>query len=214
LATVSTAAPIANRLIGFYLDTLASAAPAPGGGSAAGVAGALAAALAEMVCNITLGHDLPAEVDHELRTARDAAAELRGHFLALGEEDEVAYGGYASAVAMPKGTAEEKDARRLTLQAALREAADVPLRLAECCLALLDVLDPITRYGNKYVLSDAIIAIHLIEAAIAAAVLNVNANISAMKHAADAEHYQHRIDEINDASRAIVPTLLEASAAR
>jgi formiminotetrahydrofolate cyclodeaminase len=214
LTTEPTNTPIADRSIGFYLDTLASAAPAPGGGSVAGVSGALAAALAEMVCNITLGHDLPTAVDRELRIARDAATKLRGHFLALGEEDEVAYRGYAAATAMPKRTTAEKDARRLTLQAALREAAEVPLRLAESCLALLDLLDPVTRHGNKYVLSDAIIAIRLTEAAIAAATLNVNANARAMKNSADAEHYQHRIGELEDAARASIATLFETTAAR
>jgi formiminotetrahydrofolate cyclodeaminase len=214
LATTSANAPIADRLIGVYLDTLASAAPAPGGGSAAGVAGALAAALTEMVCNITLSHDLPPTIDHELRSARDEATSLRGHFLALGEEDEVAYRGYAAAVAMPKQTAEEKTARRLTIQAALREAAEAPLRLAENCVALLDVLAPVMRHGNTYVLSDAIIAIRLVEAAIAAAVLNVNANVRLMKNASDAAHYKHRIDELEHAARATVATLLEISTTR
>ncbi len=206
--------PIAEREIGFYLETLASGAPAPGGGSAAGVSAALAAALAEMVCNITLGHALPADVDRDLRTARDTATTLRGRFLALGEEDEVAYGGYSAAIAMPKRTAEEKDARRLTLQAALREAAEVPLRLAEDCLTLLQTLDPIVRHGNRTVLSDAIIAIYLTEAALGAAFLNVRANVQVMKNPADAEHYQSRIGEIADTSHAAVATLLQASTAR
>jgi formiminotetrahydrofolate cyclodeaminase len=163
---------------------------------------------------VTLGHDLSLDIDHELRSARDTATALRGRFLAFGEEDEVAYGGYAAAVAMPKRTDEEKHARRLTLQSALREAAEVPLHFAESCLALLHVLDPIVRHGNIYVLSDAIIAIRLVEAAVAAAILNISANVRAMKHSADAEHYQRRITEIESATRAAVAALLNAAGSR
>src|SRR5699024_5571126 len=104
---------IRNRTIGNYLDALASSEPAPGGGSVAGLVGALAAGLGEMVVSLTRNAD-PSVVD-----AASRLSELRHSALASGTADENAYGGYVRASKMPKSTDEEKARRRSTMQAAL-----------------------------------------------------------------------------------------------
>ena len=166
-----------------YVEAVASAAPTPGGGSVAAVVGALAAALGEMVVNLTVGRPAAAAVEADLRRALTALGETRRTLLALAVADEEAYGGYLTATGLPKGSAEEKAARTAAMQAALLRSADVPRRVADACLALFPILEGIARTGNKHVLSDAAIAGILAEAAVRASAVNVRVNARSLHDA-------------------------------
>jgi methenyltetrahydrofolate cyclohydrolase len=159
------------RPIGDYLDALASDAPAPGGGSVAGLVGALAAGLGQMVVSLTR------EAPDELLQANEKLAALRASMIASGAADELAYAGYVEASRMPKSTAEEKDLRRATMQEALKEAVAVPMQLAETASELLETLEPVIRLGSKHVVSDAEIGITLALACVDASLVNVRVNI-------------------------------------
>src|SRR5699024_8343134 len=87
---------INDRTVGSYLDALASSAPAPGGGSVAGLIGALAAGLGEMVVSLTR------DPNHEILEAAATLTDLRASALASGAADEQAYGGYVEASKLPK----------------------------------------------------------------------------------------------------------------
>jgi len=178
--TASPARPIAGRTIGDYAATAGSASPTPGGGSVAGVVGAFAAALAQMVANVSARHD------DDPRFAQQASA-LQARvdvFLNGAEADEAAYAGYIAATTLPKGTAEEKAARRQAVQDALREAAYAPLAIARNAIDLLDDLTPVIEIGAANILSDAEVAVILGEAAVCAALVNVRANLPWLKDAA------------------------------
>lgn len=164
------------RRIGDYLDALASDAPAPGGGSVAGIVGALAAALGEMVVSLT--SDAPAEL-HE---AGKKLTALRASAIASGAADEVAYAGYVEAAKLPKSTSEEKALRKATMQEALKEAATVPMQLAESAVELLEALEPVVTHGNKYLLSDAAIATTLAMACVNTSMINVRTNLPMIKN--------------------------------
>lgn len=181
-----------SRPIGDYLDALASDAPAPGGGSVAGLVGALAAGLGQMVVSLT--RDAP----DELVQANERLAALRASMIASGAADELAYAGYVDASRMPKSTSEEKDLRRATMQEALKEAVAVPMQLAETASELLETLDPVIRLGSKHVISDAEIGITLALACVDASLVNVRVNIPMIRDkemAGNLAGHAHKIEQ-------------------
>src|ERR1700722_14951973 len=116
--------------IGRWLEQLASAAPAPGGGGAGALEVAMAAALVEMVCNLTIGR--PAHVEHEptMLAARERARALRAEAVALVEGDAGGVRGGIEAYRLPKGDGAEAALRGARIELAMAGAADVPRRTA------------------------------------------------------------------------------------
>jgi formiminotetrahydrofolate cyclodeaminase len=164
-----------ERAIGTYLDALASEQPAPGGGSAAGIVAALAAALAEMVVNLTK------DASEDLTTARASLVELRTRALECARDDELAYGYYIETLQMPKSTDEEKQARRIAMAAAAEQSARVPLALAIVAIEIINALDLVIHEGNPMVLSDANAAIVLAQATVDISEINVRSNLPFIK---------------------------------
>ena len=97
-----------QRSVEAFLDDLASAAPTPGGGSAAAVTGAMGAALISMVCNVTLGKKGQEEAAPEMRAVRDESERLRARLTAMVAEDVAAFDGLMAAYRLPKVTDAEK----------------------------------------------------------------------------------------------------------
>ena len=112
-----------------FIDELASAAPTPGGGGASAYAGALAAALASMVGNLTVGKKTYADVEDEVRASLARLDALRARLVALVDEDARAFEPLAAAYRLPKATPEEQAAKNAALQQALVGASDVPLAI-------------------------------------------------------------------------------------
>jgi formiminotetrahydrofolate cyclodeaminase len=159
-----------------YVEEVASSAPTPGGGSAAAVVGGLAAALGEMVVNLT-----PARTDDptgaaELRASLDRLGTARRRLLALAVDDERVYQGYRTAAALPRSTTAERASRSAAMQTALLASAKVPLDVATALADLFPDLERVARLGNKHLLSDAEVAAILAEAAVRAATVNVRVN--------------------------------------
>ncbi|HSG85456.1 MAG TPA: cyclodeaminase/cyclohydrolase family protein, partial [Candidatus Limnocylindrales bacterium] len=117
-----------------FISKLATAAPVPGGGSAAAVAGSIAAGLVAMVAALTEGRERYA--DHAPLAGHwiGAGRELAHRFLRLADDDADAYGRFAAAMKLPRETDEDRAARKEALQAATRVAAEVPLRCLETCV--------------------------------------------------------------------------------
>ena len=114
-----------------FAKVTASDAPAPGGGSVAAAAGSLAAALAEMVANLTIGQEKYAEAENEMRELAEKGQAIREKLIADIQRDSSSFNLYMAALRMPKDTEEEKAARREAMQRGLKEAAVVPLSVAE-----------------------------------------------------------------------------------
>lgn len=164
-----------------YLDRLASADPAPGGGSVAALAGALGAALLSMVCNLTVGKEKYRAVEDEIRRFLADAESLRGELSRLAEHDAVAYSKVAAAYKMPRQTDAEKAARADAIQTALKDSAKVPLAAAKACYRVLELAGPVGEKGNINVISDVGVAAALAEAGFQCAVLNVEVNLAGVK---------------------------------
>lgn len=179
-----------------YLAAVASPAPTPGGGSVAAVVGALAAALGEMVCNLSIGRAGVEDPEDALSSSLANLTRARGELLRLAAEDERAYAAYRTAAGLPKATAEEKEARRAAMQDALLGAAAVPLATARAAGKLLAELDVTARSGSSHVLSDAVVAAILAEASVRSAGVNVRVNTGLLKDRATAENLDRQIDAI------------------
>ena len=161
-----------------YVERLAGDAPAPGGGSAAALAGALAAASARMQGSFTVGREKYAEVEDEIREHLDAIDAIIEEMLALTHEDVVAFGGVGEAYSMPRESDEQKQARSQAIQEALREAAQVPLDLVAACARLSEHLKPLALRGNQNLVSDVGVAAKLCQAACECGWLNVEVNLA------------------------------------
>jgi len=201
-----------DQSIGGWLDELASSAPAPGGGAAAALETAMAAALVEMFCNLTIGK--PAYVEHEatMTSVRDRATELRAEALLLAAEDAAAFRAVIDAYRLPREPESEAEMRRQRIQGALAGAADVPRRTAAKATEILDLTETVVPLGNLNVISDAAAAAGVARAALQTALLNIDANRALIEDpvlgaelaaiTAEIEQQLRRADRIVEAVRA------------
>jgi methenyltetrahydrofolate cyclohydrolase len=164
-----------------FLEVLAARQSMPGGGAAAAITGAQAAALVSMVVNFTLGNNRYAAVEEEMRGYLAASEELRQEMSDLADRDIEAFNAVAACYAMPRSTDAEKSLRTAALQEALKGATEVPFILAEKCLDLLRLIEPVGAKGNVNVVSDAATALYLVDAALDSAMINVNINLKSLK---------------------------------
>ncbi len=159
-----------------WIDELAGAAPVPGGGSAAALAGALAAALVAMVCRLTIGRKAYAAAEGRAREMLIEAEALRTELRRLVDDDAAAYGRVSAAYKIPKGD----PGRGAAVDEALRGAAVTPLAVARGAARLIALARELGEIGNKNARSDTQVAEHLARAALAGAVENVRVNVAAL----------------------------------
>ncbi len=162
---------------GFVHET-ASESVVPGGGSVAALAGALGAALATMVANLS-SHKRG--WDDRWEEFSDWAVEgkrVGDELLRLVDEDTAAFDAIIAARRLPKGTAEEAAVREAALEAATRRAIEAPLQVMEAAAATLPVLEAMARGGLPSSASDAGVGALLAGAAVRGAHLNVRINVA------------------------------------
>ncbi len=164
-----------------YTERLASDQPTPGGGSAAALAGALAAASAAMVGSFTVGREKFAEVEADIKPILGKLQTQRQRLLELTDADAEAYSQVGAAYGLPKDTEEEKQARRVAIQEALKAAAEVPMGVAEACGQIIPVLPELAEKGNPNLISDVGVGAELALAALRCAELNVEVNLAFIK---------------------------------
>ncbi len=179
-----------------FLDELSSSAPAPGGGSVAALSGALGAALVSMVCNLTMGKKKYADVQEDIEALLEKSEALRKELTDLLEEDVKAYTAYSKAAKMPRQTEEQKAERATAMQEALKGATDVPLRIAEAAVKVMDLCMPAAEKGNVWAVSDAGVAVLMAEAALRGAALNVLINLGSLKDAEFVTERRAKLDSL------------------
>jgi formiminotetrahydrofolate cyclodeaminase len=180
---------IKDTSIEHFLDALASSGATPGGGSAAAIIGAMGAALVSMVCNLTIGKKKYVEVEGEMKDVLHKAEALRHRLTGMIQDDVKAFDAVMGAYGMAKESDADKAARDKAIQAALKQATDVPLH---CCRAAREVIDlglVASEKGNLNVISDAGVAVLAGYAALRSGALNVytNAKMIADKGFAEAK---------------------------
>ena len=182
-AAMPSATPAAAASLDGWIDELAGGAPTPGGGSAAALAGTLAAALVAMVARLTIGKKAYAGVDAQARDILAEAEQLRAELRRLVDEDAAAYAGVSQAYKIPKADPRRAQAIDDALLAAARPPADV-VKHGRRLLALAQTIEHI---GNKNAVSDARVAGMLARTAIDGATENVNANLAGVSDQARAK---------------------------
>jgi glutamate formiminotransferase/formiminotetrahydrofolate cyclodeaminase len=160
-----------------FLDELAAGTATPGGGSASAYAGAMAAALIAMVARLTVGKKKYAEVETQMQEIIERAEGLRSRLQAAVQEDAKAFETLMQAFKLPKGSAEEQAAREESIQAATRQAAEVPLSVASMAVEALELAARVAEKGNTNALSDAGTGAAMAVAALSGAALNVRTNL-------------------------------------
>ena len=150
-----------------YLRQLASAQPTPGGGSAAALVGAVAAALVAMVGRIAKS------APNDLVPAAD---ELRAKLLDARQRDEAAYAAVVEAQALPKATDDQRAVRTRALDEALADAARAPLQTAALALDVLQLVDHLLKISMGALESDVACAAEFAYAALTACGYNVRVN--------------------------------------
>ena len=164
-----------------FLDDLASGAPTPGGGSVAALSAALAAGLLTMVCDLTIGKKQYAEFEEDARGLRQRAEAQRAELQALAQADVEVFGHLSAAYKLPRVTDADAASRRAAIQKVTRQATEVPLRIARAASALLPLCAPLARHGNRSAVSDVGVAVLLVQAAVPAALLNVEINLAVLE---------------------------------
>ncbi len=164
---------LAQQPIAALTEALAAKTPAPGGGAAACVAGAVAAGLAGMVVAYSLGKKRFAARQAELESARDHLARSGVLFLKLGDEDAAAYEELNALQKLP-----EDDARRRAEEpAAVQACIDIPRASLAACVDVLRVCESLAGASNEHLRSDLAGAAALADGAARAAAWNVRINL-------------------------------------
>ena len=163
-----------------FIASVASSNPVPGGGSVAAHAGALAAALAQMVAGLTVGKKKYAAVDAEMKQAALRAAAVGNDLSALVKRDAEAYAMVSEAYKLPKEPADAAAKRAESVASALVKAAEVPLETARAAVKVAELAALVAEKGNSNAVTDAGVAALLAHAAAQGAAYNVRVNVQAM----------------------------------
>ncbi len=194
-----------------FVTRLGSGEPVPGGGSAAAIAGSLAAALVAMVSALSEGR--PRYAQHAALQAEvgPAARALADRFLALADDDAVAYAGYIAALKMPKETAVERETRAAAIREAARASSRAPFGTVAACREVVTLAESLAGRSNRNAASDLEVSALLSVAATGAAAANVYVNLPAMGDETAAGELRERteglvreVDQLAERIRAIV----------
>ncbi len=166
-----------------FLSLLDSKAPAPGGGAAAGLSGAMGAALAAMVANLTIGKKRYAAVETQMHELEAAAEKCVLEMLALAEEDKQAFLTLMMAYKLSKETPEQASKRSDAIQSATKVAALVPLHVAKVSVDIMRLAQTAVRQGNSQAVSDGASSCILARAALRVSAYNVRINMNGIKDA-------------------------------
>jgi formiminotetrahydrofolate cyclodeaminase len=178
-----------------FLHALASNSATPGGGSAAAIIGAMGVALVSMICNLTIGKKKYAEVETELKDVLAKADVLRHKLTGMIEDDVQAFDAVMAAYGMAKETDADKAARGEAIQAALKQATDVPMRCCHAAREVIDLAAIAADKGNLNVISDAGVGALAAYAALRSAALNVFTNA---KMITDWTFAEAKLKEVNE----------------
>jgi glutamate formiminotransferase/formiminotetrahydrofolate cyclodeaminase len=164
-----------------FLDELASESPAPGGGSASALCGALASALSSMVAALAWTKKGMEAERPALQTIGERAQALTAWFLTAVDRDAAAFDDVLAAMRLPKRSPEERAAREAALQRATLAAAAVPQQVLERAVAALELTLAAAERGLAASVSDAGVAGACARAAAEGAALNVRINAGSVQ---------------------------------
>lgn len=175
---------------------LASKEPAPGGGGASALVGALACALGNMVGSLTVGKPRYAEVEEEVLALNARSAQLQEQLLGLVARDAEVFVPLSAAYGLPKETEEQRAHKQQVMEGCLVECCEVPLQIMECCVKVVELCGEYALKGSRLALSDAGCGAAIARGALQAASLNVFVNTRLMQDRAKAAELDERAQQL------------------
>ena len=169
-----------------FAEETSSESPAPGGGSISAYMGALGAALACMVANLSAGKRGWESRWKEFSDWAEEAQQLMKELLALVDEDTDAFNRLMGAMRMPKSSPEQIEERDAAMEAATLYAGEVPLRTMKTAVKAFPLLRRMAEEGNPNSVSDAGVGALAARSAVLGAQLNVKINASGLQNRDDA----------------------------
>ena len=161
-----------------FVEVLASSAPAPGGGGAAALVGAIGTALGNMVGSLTVGKKKYADVEAEIIALKEKCDALQTELLDQVEADDKGFVPLAKAYGIPK----DDPNRDAILEEATITACAVPMHIMELCCQALEYVAVFAAKGSRLAVSDAGCAAVCCKAGLQAASLNVFINTKSLKN--------------------------------
>ena len=177
-----------------FLAKTAGNDPVPGGGSISALNAALAAALSEMVANLTIGRKKYEDKEEMMQEVAQISSRLQSGFIKDIDADSDAYNKVFDAFKLPKETDEEKAHRSNEIQEATKIAANVPMQVARNAYALMDQIEKAALNGNQNAVTDACVAMMCARTAVLGAILNVKINLGSIK---DTDYVEKMTKEAN-----------------
>jgi formiminotetrahydrofolate cyclodeaminase len=178
------------------LEAFSSSEPAPGGGSAAALCGALGASLLAMVAALPRTKHGTADDRAALDEARARLVALRNQLTSLVDRDAEAYDAVVAAYRLPKSSDADKAIRTNAVQAALRLATTVPLETLGACSEALTAAQIVAEHGNTSAASDLAVGVQTLLTGIQGAWVNIGINLQSLTD-------QHVADEIASKTQAL-----------
>lgn len=172
---------LVEKKITNFLEDLASDLPAPGGGGAAALTGAMGACLISMVARLTIGKKGYEAVEAQMHDILRRSDQLYGNLIVQIDEDAAAFNEVIAALKMPKANEEQTNIRTEAMQKSFRRAAEVPYKAVVNCKEVLDLAAEIASGCNTNVSSDVGVAAELAWAGLQSSLLNVKINLPYLK---------------------------------
>jgi glutamate formiminotransferase/formiminotetrahydrofolate cyclodeaminase len=176
--------------------------PAPGGGSMAALAGAIGAALASMVANLTKAKDQGH--DALLLRAAEGAHRVRDALVSAVDEDTGAFNAYMEARRLPQATEAERAARDRAMLEGLKSAIGVPLRTAELSLEAMEAAAAVIEHGNPASVTDGLVGLQLAYAGVRGGAWNALINLKDMTDADFAARTRGRCEALVGKAQALL----------
>ncbi|MCO6463522.1 MAG: glutamate formimidoyltransferase [Saprospiraceae bacterium] len=205
-----TSSPLIHMTLTDFADETASESPAPGGGSISAYVGALGISLGTMVANLSAqkkGWD--AKIDYFSGVA-ERGQKIKNQLVKLVDADTQAFNQIMEAMKMPKASDDEKAARKSAMDAATRNAIEVPLKVMETCLASMEVIKEMAVSGNPNSASDAGVGALCARTAVQGAALNVRINCVGFDDVTFVENALKKADHLLNKARVAETEILAA----
>jgi glutamate formiminotransferase len=172
-----------HELVSGFLDAVAADTPAPGGGAVAALAGALAAALGEMVCRLSLKKSAAASHHETIKETLHRLQDCRRRLLEAVDRDAASFEGVIAALKLPKSAAAEQSIRARAIEGASKAAAQVPLETAELSTYVDRCLESLQAITVPQTASDLVVGRLMASAARRGGMENVRANLPSIHDA-------------------------------
>ena len=179
-----------------FLTELSAKQSTPGAGDAAALVAALGSSLGSMVGNFTLGKKKYQAVESEVETIVEELEQIKWHLEVLIQKDADAFYPLAQAYKLPKSTPAEVDYKEKVIEEALVDASVVPIEIMKKALRAIELLEHMSKIGNKMLIADAGTGIVFCKAALEGASLSVYINTASMKNSQKKEALNLEADQL------------------